>query len=181
MRSHLAGLLLLASPACEVPTAEPPGLTVEDLRDVKLRTDRNLYEATFLDGEGTYRTYALTVVARFTNGTEQPLYLSRCYPTTSYPIYGVVSTNADLEAGYNPAWGCVGHDHPILVGRGETRVDSLRIAGPNTWDGYTKEPFGTLTGSFRLGYSISACREVYGCGPTPSWVESNEFEVRLKP
>jgi hypothetical protein len=181
MRSHLAGLLLLASAACEGPTAEPHGLTVGDLRDLTLRTDRNLYEATFLRGEDTYRTYALTVVARFTNTTDQPLYLSRCYPATSYPIYGVVSINADQEAGYNPVWACVGHDHPIVVGSGETRVDSLRIAGPNAWDGSTKEPFGTLTGRFRLSYPIATCPDVYGCRALSSSVESNDFEVRLKP
>jgi hypothetical protein len=177
MRSHLAGFLLLASAACEA----PHGLTVEDLRALTLRTDRNLYEATFSGGEGTYRRYALTVVARFTNATDQPLYMRRCYPATSYPIYAVVATNADLEAGYNPVWACVGHDNPIVVGRGETRVDSLRIAGPNAWDGYTNQPFGTLTGAFRLSYTIGACRAVYSCGAMPSSVESNEFEVRLKP
>ena len=181
MRSHLAGLLLLASAACEAPTAEPHGLTVEVLRHLTLRTDRNLYEATFSGGEGTYRRYVLTVVAHFSNGTDQPLYLSRCYPATRYPIYGVVATNADLEAGYNPVWACVGHDHPIVVGRGETRVDSLQIAGPNAWDGYTNQPFGTLTGAFRLSYTIAACPDVYGCGAMPLSVESNEFEVRLKP
>jgi hypothetical protein len=181
MRSHLAGLLLLASAACETPTAEPHGLTVEDRRDLTLRTDRNLYEATFSGGEGTYRTYVLTVVARFSNGTDQPLYLSRCYPATSYPIYGVVATNADLEAGYNPVWACVGHDHPIVVGSGETRVDSLRITGPNAWDGYTNEPFGPLTGRFRLSYPVATCPGVDGCGVLSSSVESNEFEVRLKP
>jgi len=121
------------------------------------------------------------VVARFTNETDQPLYLSRCYPDTSYPIYGVVATNADLEAGYNPVWACVGHDHPIVVGRGETRVDSLRITGPNAWDGYTSEPFGTLTGAFRLSYNIAACPDAYGCGAMPLSVQSNEFEVRLQP
>ena len=172
MRSHLAGLLLLASAACEAPTA----LTVEDLRALTLRTDRNLYEATFLGGR-----YGLTVVARFTNATDQPLYLERCYPTTSYPIYAVVATNADREAGYNAAWACVGHDRPIVVGRGETRVDSLRIAGPNTWDGYTNQPFGTLTGRFRLSYAVAPCRGLGSCRALSSSVESNDFEVRLKP
>jgi hypothetical protein len=181
MRSHLAGLVLLASAACGAPTSENHGLAVEHLSELTLRTDRNLYEATFSGGEGTYRTYAFTVVARLTNGTDQALYLSRCYPDTSYPIYAVAATNAGVEAGYNPVWACVGHDHPIVLGRGETRVDSLRIAGPNAWDGYTNQPFGALTGAFRLGYSIAACPDAYGCGAMPVSVQSNDFEVRLKP
>jgi hypothetical protein len=181
MRSPLAGLLLLASAACGAPTAEHQGLTVENLTDLTLRTDRNLYDATFSGGRGTYRTYSLTLVARFTNGTDQPLYLNRCYPETSYPIYGVVATNANLDAGYNPVWACVGHDHPIVVDRGEARVDTLRIAGPNAWDGSTNEPLGTLTGPFRLSYSIATCPDPHGCGAMPLSVQSNTFEVRLKP
>jgi hypothetical protein len=181
MRFYFAGLLLLLSAGCEAPTAELRGLTVEDLGNLTLRTDRTLYEATFMGGEETHRTYALTVVARFTNATDQTLYLSRCYPSTGHPIYGVMATNPDLEAAYNPVWSCVGHDHPIVVGRGETRVDSLRIVGPNAWDEYTSQPFGTLTGAFRLSYPVAACPDGYGCRAMPSSVESNEFEVRLKP
>jgi hypothetical protein len=181
MRSQLSRLLLLAITACEGPFGTTRELTVEDLRDRTLGTDRNLYEATLVDGEGAYRTYAVTMVAEFTNAMDQPVYLGRCLPDTDSPIYGILSVEPELEAGYDPIWACVGHDNPILVGAGESRVDTLRLSGPNAWDGYTKEPFGTLTGRFQLSYAIGTCPDVYGCGVVQSYVESNEFEMRLKP
>jgi hypothetical protein len=181
MRSPLARLLLLAITACEGPLGTAREPTVEELRDLALGTDRNLYEATLVGGEGSYRTYALTMVARFTNGMDRPVYLGRCLADTDSPIYGVLSAEPALEAGYDPVWACVGHDHPIVVGAGETRVDTLRIAGPNAWDGHTKEPLGTLAGRFQLSYRVGACPEVYRCGVSQSLVESSEFEVRLKP
>ena len=146
---------------------------------VTLRTDRAAYSARPIGGEGPYRTYAVTVVAQFTNGMSQPVYLQRCYPETPYPIYGIVAAEEGREAAYDPAWACVGHDLPIVVSAGQTRTDSLRIAGPNAWDGRTKEPIGNLVGRFRLSYVVGTCPSVTGCELPGPIRESNEFEVRL--
>jgi hypothetical protein len=145
---------------------------------VSLRTDRAAYTASLSGGKGLYRTYRFTLVAQFTNGMAEPLYLERCYPTTPYPIYAIGSAAEGREAAYNPAWGCVGNDGPIVVLAGETRTDSLRVTGPNSWDGRTNEPFGDLAGRFRLSYMVGSCRAVSGC-KLPNPVESNNFDVRL--
>jgi hypothetical protein len=180
MRYSLVGLLFSAVVACGVPEATSGDVTADQAGEVTLRTDRAAYSATLIGGEGPYRTYAATVVARFTNGMSRPVYLQRCYPETPYPIYGIVSAAEGREAAYNPSWACVGHDLPIVVSAGDTRTDSLRIAGPNAWDGHTKEPFGDLAGRFRLSYAVSTCRAVSGC-ELRGRGESNEFEVRLGP
>jgi hypothetical protein len=180
MRYSLVGLLFSAVVACGAPVATSGDVTADRSGEVTLRTDRAAYSATPIGGEGPYRTYAATLVAQVTNGMSRPVYLQRCYPETPYPIYGIVSAEEGREAAYNPAWACVGHDLPIVVSAGYTRTDSLRIAGPNAWDGRTKEPFGDLVGRFRLSYAVGTCRAVSGC-ELPGRTESNEFEVRLEP
>jgi hypothetical protein len=181
MKLHLAGVFFLAIAACESPVATSRDLTLEELSDLTLRTDSTTYTATLIGGEGSYRTYGVTLVARFTNGTSRPVYLDRCYPGTPYPIYGIVSSEPSLESAYNPVWACVGHDQPIVVRAGETRTDFLQIAGPNMWDGHTKEPMGALVGRYRLTYSVNSCADGYPCDVSARIRGSNEFEIRLAP
>jgi hypothetical protein len=121
------------------------------------------------------------VVARLTNRSSQTVYLERCYPDWSYPIYGVETVGSDQDAAYDPAWGCVGHDHPIVVTAGETRTDSLQLTGPNMWDGHTHIPLGTLIGRFRLSYPLRMCPGEDDCSLSQVSVSSNDFEVRLAP
>jgi hypothetical protein len=181
MRYSLFSLLLFAAVACENPAASSRALSLDELSDLTLTTDRNLYTATPVSGAGSHRMYGFTVMAQFTNRLSRPVYLERCYPSTPIPIYGVVPVEGQVEAGYDPVWACVGHDSPIVVGAGETRTDSLRIVGPNAWDGHTKEPLGTLVGHFQLRYAVGACPEVDGCGGGTRSRGSNNFEVRLEP
>lgn len=103
--------------------------TVVRDESVPLQTDRLSYEAVHVSGEGSYRVYGFELVATFTNHTERTVYLDRCGPTTTTPMFGVLGVGFD--AAYDPAWGCVGHNQQFVVGPGQARVDTLRIRGPN--------------------------------------------------
>jgi hypothetical protein len=175
----IGALVALIGCGASVPTFGDVGAD-QDTR-VTLRTDRAAYGASVAGGEGSSRRYAVTLAAQLSNGLSVPLYLQRCYPDTPYPIYGVVSAEEGREAAYNPVWACVGHGSPIVLRAGETRTDSLRVLGPNAWDGHTNMPFGDLVGRFRLSYAIGTCRGVVSCELPGGSIESNEFEVRLEP
>lgn len=162
-----------ASPTAPSPVGASTG-------QVALSTDRASYLAVSDGSDGPYRTYMVTVVSRFTNGLTRPVYLERCYPDTPFPIYGVVPAEGVIEAAYNPVWACVGHDRQFVVKSGATRTDTLRLHGPNGWDGRTHEPFGTLVGRFRLSYSAGSCPEVIRC-PVSGATGSNAFEIQLMP
>jgi hypothetical protein len=61
------------------------------------------------------------------------------------------------DSGYERVWACVGHESPIVIAPGATRVDTLPIEGPNTFDGHTNAPVGRLDGDFRLVYEVGTC------------------------
>jgi hypothetical protein len=176
---HLPILLAMLVPACGAPLATPAESSADRVGDLTLLTDRSAYKAVATEREGPVRAYRFTLVARFTNHTDRPVYLERCYPDTPYPIHGIVPAEGDAEVAYAPVWACVEHGHPIEVQPGETRTDSLRITGPNAWDGDTNEAFGRLEGRFRLSYSVGTCPAVIGCEVPGRVRESNEFVVRL--
>ena len=179
MRYSLVGFIVAALVGCGSSLAPSDRETDAQSGQLTLRTDRLTYSAQLVGGEGSYRTYGFTLVAQFTNGTSRPVYLERCFPDTTYPVYEIGSGANGPAAAYDPAWACVGHDAPIVVSSGETRTDSLRIAGPNAWDGRTGEPFGDLVGHFRLSYRVGTCPAVTACELPGSVGESNEFEIRL--
>ncbi len=77
-------------------------------------------------------------------------------------------------------WACVGHENQIVVEPGGARVDTLRIRGPDSWDGRTGVPSGSLEGSFRLAYQAGSCRDVFRCLLPREARSSNEFEVRVE-
>lgn len=172
--SRLAALLALAGCASVLdPVAE----------DTALATDQASYVARYQGGEGSYRQYGFTIVARFQNRTGEPVYLDRCYPDTPVPIYGVEfvdGAGGARESGFDPIWACVGHESQVVVRPGDTRVDTLRIHGPNSWDGRTGVPSGTLEGSFRLVYQAGSCREVFRCFLPREARSSSVFEVRVE-
>ena len=147
-------------------------------------TDKTLYIARpeFADCAEPGCPYAFTVEASYTNHSDRPLYLARCYPDSPTPIYGVrlVALGGEDEAAYNPIWACVGHDEAIEVLPGEARTDTLRLEGPNAFDGDTGESYGALEGEFQLNYQVQICpEEDLSCGLIYAAGRSNLFEVRL--
>ena len=172
--SCLAALLALAGCASIL---DPPG------EDTALVTDQASYVARYQRGEGSYRQYGFTLVASFQNRTGGPVYLERCYPDTPVPTFGVELVGGvgwAPESGFDPVWACVGHGSQIVVRPGDTRVDTLRIHGPNSWDGRTGAPGGSLEGSFRLVYPAGTCRDVVRCPLPREARSSNAFEVRVE-
>lgn len=143
-----------------------------------VQTDTTEYTARHIGGEGNYRRYGFELVTRFYNAHEDTVFLGRCYPDSPIPIYGVeaVDSSDRWGAAYSPTWACVGHENPIAVAPGATRVDTLQLVGPTAFDGRTGEPFGVLTGEFRLGYSVNSCRREVGCELQNAGV-SNVFRV----
>lgn len=170
---RLAALLAVVGlVACESDATGPL------LRAPLVRTDRVAYEAEYVGGSGSYASYGFTVIAQLRNDTRGTIYLGRCSQESKTPIWGVVSVDEDVRSGWGYVWACLGAD-PIGISPGETRTDTLRILGPNAWDGQTKEPLGVLDGAFRLSYSVAYC--LSSCRDrAPDWMSvSNEFSVRL--
>jgi len=166
----------LAAPGCS-------GIFDPDSAVVVLRTDADAYVARYEGGEGSYRQYGFTVVARVENRGGSSVYLARCYPDSRQPIYGVslVEPGDRWGAAYNAAWACVGHDRQIRLRPGEARTDTLHLRGPNAFDGRTGEPFGSLVGRMQLHYEVQTCRGDGACRLGEDAGASNVFTVELAP
>jgi hypothetical protein len=147
----------------------------------RLGVDRPQYEATCIQGQGADCTYGFTVIASYMNTTPDTLFITTCLPNDPAPEYGVEAVDDTAEdAAYDPVWPCVGHDHPIVVAPRATRVDTLRLDGPNVRDGKTFAPMGRFEGRFRLIYKVGRCW--YGrvkCNTLPEQERSEPFAVRL--
>jgi hypothetical protein len=146
----------------------PPG-------ELTLHTDRPSYVALPALNEPPY-LYTFTLVGRLDNTMGRPVHLNRSCRGEPMPQYGVRAAEEGLESAYDPLWICAElRPTPVIVVQpGETRVDTLHIEGPSTWNGRTKQPYGVLAGRFRLVYEVNGCE-----GPRDCAVRSNEFEVRL--
>ena len=118
-------------------------------RTSSLQVDRTQYLATCIKGVEVC-SYGFTVVPRYDNRTAGPLFLSRCSSAARTPMYAVEVIDDTADSGYDPIWACVGHDSPIVIALGATRVDTLQIEGPHSFDGKTHAPIGILEGDFRL-------------------------------
>lgn len=143
------------------------------------QVDRTEYTAAYVRGEGQGSTYGFTIIARYENTTADTLYLPRCRPRDRTPEYGVEAIDdTTKESAYDGVWLCVG-DSPIVVAPHTARVDTLGIEGPNSFDGKTKAPLGTLEGEFRLIYTVSTrCREPL-CQTRSEERRSPAFRVRV--
>ena len=171
-------LLLLAVGGCSLVGEPAPEREV----GAPVQTDALVYTAEHVGGGGAYREYGFDLVARFTNPTGETVYLGRAYPDQPRPDYGVVLVGGDDDWGsaYSGVVAGVGHDRQIAVAPGETRVDTLRLRGPNAWDGRTGERFGRLEGDVRLVYSPQGCRGDGACRLPDSRATSNAFRVVLE-
>jgi hypothetical protein len=98
-------------------------------------------------------------------------------------MYSVVGSTGRSSQGiaYNAAWACVGHDQPIRVDPGATRTDTIRVRGPNGFDGITHRPIDPIVeGTFRLQFVVQSCRSEGDCPiSNEALTHSNEFVVRL--
>jgi len=125
-----------------------------------LQVDQSEYHAACAKGKGAACRYTFTLVARYENQTGRPLYLSYCPPRYRTPRYRIPAIgDTTQDSGYDRAWFCVGHDDPIVMAPGTTRVDTLRVEGPNVLDGHTNAPQGMLDGEFRLVYEVGTCHD----------------------
>lgn len=147
-----------------------------------VRTDRDRYVAARVPGSSApFDQYEFTLVATFTNPTAATLYLGRCYPDSPGPMYGIelVQPENPDGAAYDAAWACVGHQRQFAIPPGRSRVDTLRVRGPGSWDGATHDHLGVLEGLFRILYVVRT-EPGDGAPAAPREVRaSNVFEVRL--
>jgi hypothetical protein len=140
-----------------------------------IATDSTSYTAQLVPG--TTGQYAFRVITRFANRGLVDVYLGRCSPASSSPMYGVTRWASSGEAAYDPAWGCVGHDKQFLVRPGGVRVDTLDIRGPNVCQNGASGCEGALEGAFRIAFVVvSAPGED---APADFGKGSNPFKVKL--
>lgn len=162
LASSLAGLALACSGMTE-PTVDP-----------RLTVDASSYVAVPQASLSEQGIYEFTVVARFRNTGIVDVHLDRCTPNSPHPLFAVMLRSSDTResSAYNAGWACVGHNNPIVVSPNETRVDTLAVYGPTSWDGQTQKPSGEMQGTFQLMYIGDACNASDGCRSEP-------FSVRL--
>ncbi len=146
-----------------------------------LQVNQAEYLATCTGDKGETCSYGFTLIARYENRTADSLYLDRCGPRDRTPMYGVEAINDTTEgAAYDHVWACTGHDFPIVVAPHAVRVDTLRIEGPNSYDGKTNAPLGKFEGQFRLIYTVGPCwLGRPKCRIVPGPQRSQTFRVRL--
>jgi hypothetical protein len=154
------------------------GVLDSDGEGLTVRTDQDTYVATPIPGSGIYQRYRVRVITHFRNPGPRALYLGRCDPEDSTPMYGVgLEGDASGQASaFNVGWLCVG-SLPIRVEPGEERTDTLYLSGPNFSDA-TGQVRGEVAGRMRLSYSVARCPDNPAC-----WLEkagrSNVFTVTV--
>ncbi len=159
--------------------ASTTGLS-SDVPASRFTTDATAYVAQ-TSGSVEVARYSFDVISRFENRGAVTLYLGRCRPDSPQPLFGVdlaEPAGSGSRSGYAYFWACVGHDRQFAVKPGEVRVDTLHVAGPNAFDGVTKEPLGVTEGTFRLRFDV---RSAPGDGlpdAPPGVGYSNTFVVR---
>ena len=142
-----------------------------------LRVDRSEYLARPPIPRRDRGTYTFTLVATFRNSGTGPVNLEHCqgYRTYGIELVGPLPLRERPRAAYSPAWNCAGSDNKLSVEPGETRVDTIRLWGPTSWDGRTRQPRGVLDGTFRLAYTLDGCPVGVACR-TP-YIRSQPFDV----
>ena len=92
-RSLAVGILLLALAGCESSTGPALG-PLHDLGPVPkdaFTTDATGYVAQEFERPWGQPRYRFTVISRFENRGLVPLYLGRCYPDSTKPLFSVVA------------------------------------------------------------------------------------------
>jgi hypothetical protein len=146
---------------------------------VRFTLDRTEYVAAPIRDEPPIR-YEFQVIARIENQSDHTLYLARCFPDSPLPTFGVrlVAPRNPEGSAYDPVWACVGHDSPIVIPPGATRIDTIRISGPNAFQSGSLIGFGQLDGVFEFTYGASTCSPPDPCSPSQSITLRQRFSVR---
>ena len=174
-RAAVVGACLVLS-ACGGTT--DPLLSVDPLADGHFTTDAREYTARRFEGTGHFARYRFTVVSRFENRSANPRYFARCFPNTPTPIFSVMAADISTESAYAQISACVGHDQQFEVPPGATRVDTIQVEGPNTFNGITNEPYGVKEGIFRLFFDVRVARGDGAPAAPDAERVSNTFVVR---
>ena len=187
MRRASVALLMLLVTAWARPMASSRHRDLRDRRQAQsaFTTDSTAYTATADSGASGRPKYHVRIITRYSNTTSAPLYLKRCLPQSTQPMYGValVEQPESWGAAYTKFWECVPHDRLILVAPGEVRIDTLELRGPNASDGGTGMSLGATSGRFVISFSPLSCP-----GPdadarcevkASKYRISNEFTIRV--
>jgi hypothetical protein len=153
-------LAVIGGSECDAGHSTSPGIQM-------LTTDATSYTAVPI-GNGQL---GVSVVTRFQNTTLRPIALDRCSNLAHSPEYGVslVSPQSNEGAGYDPGWACLGGVAPIMVGPGDTRIDTLTLRGPNTYDNQLGRFLGVMAGTFRVSFGGHASNE-FDITPSPDGI-----------
>jgi hypothetical protein len=183
-RSSLAFIVVLGCGATTEVARQVEPITYPAPSAGVFTTDAIGYRPKLLEPGSDFKIYGFTVITRYTNPTAAPIYLATCFPLGPHPSVGVVysGTTSGESIAYNGASACVGHDWPIEVAPGATRIDTLQFRGPNAFDHFTHQPLdNVLDGKFQLLYGPMRCRQQQtDCFlSTESLRRSNEFIVQL--
>lgn len=167
MRSTIATVLLstgaFLATGCDngvpqIVTASPDGPEFTGPAPT-LTTDQSAYVAVGDSGIVYDRLWHFTVIATLRNDSDQRLYIDGCGGPR--PVYGFDSYSAG--SAYAPVYGCSGSGVGIAVLPHATRIDTLQIVGPNSFDGHTGVGFGSLSGTLALSYALATCTDVGAC------------------
>lgn len=171
---------MLTLAACAADSAFGPPI---ERGNEMIQTDALEYVATLRGGSGAHKRYGVKIVATFTNRTEMPLWLERCFPTSPQPMYNISideqQNGADFSKMpmYSYAHACVGHDQQFRVEPGAQRTDTLDVSGPNTWQ--NDKPLGRSDGRMRISYIVSTCRGDLPCPLVGFETRSHPFDMRI--
>ncbi len=129
----------------------------ETVPDGAFVTDAASYTATPL--AGSPQRYQFSIVSRYQNRSDATVYLGRCTPTSTKPLFSVeVADNSGANSGYSQPSACVGHNEQFAIAPGATRYDTLTVGGPNTFQGGL--PYGNprMSGAFKLSFDVRTAR-----------------------
>ena len=139
-----------------------------------LQSEQDSYTATTI-GSGPSAVLGFTLIARYVNRSNAPIYIERCRESDTQPMYGAQSVAADsVPAGpTDQIPGACAGNAPLAVAAGTVRMDTFTVAAPSP-----------LPANMRIYYDVSSCGNALGlCGamlPDSERV-SNTFQVRAAP
>ena len=130
-----------------------------------LQSDQVSYTATVI-GSGPTAHPGFTLIARYVNRSNAPIYLERCLGTDAQPQIGVQFVFADSVAFGPPGLlpgACTG-TAPLAVAAGTVRTDTFTVAAPSL-----------LPVDARIYYDVSSCGNELGL----LWVDAPRLRSRI--